>query len=96
MNKIKYAILALAAIVLGSCAREEFTPNEEMNLTRCLQPMNLNARVSSSLGDVVTFSWDVTKDAESYTLTVTESNGSVYLTEEVAPANVPQIGRAHV
>ena len=89
MNKIKYAILALAAIVLGSCAREEFSPNEEMNLTRCLQPMNLNARVSSSLGDVVTFSWDVTKDAESYTLTVTESNGKVYLTEEVAPANVP-------
>ena len=89
MNKIKYAILALAALVLGSCAREELVLNEELDLARCLQPMNLNARVSSSLGDVVTFSWDVTKDAESYTLTVTESNGPVYLTEEVAPANVP-------
>ena len=89
MNKIKYAILALAAIVLGSCAREEFVPQEELDLARCLQPMNLNARVSSSLGDVVTFSWDVTKDAESYTLNVTLADGTAFLTEEVSPSAVP-------
>ena len=89
MNKIKYAILALAAVVLGACAREEFNPNEELNLTRCLQPMNLNARVSAALGDVVTFSWDVTKDAQVYLLSVQNADGSTYLTEEVAPGAVP-------
>ena len=89
MNKIKYAILALAAIVLGSCAHEEFVPKEEMDLARCLKPMNLNARVSSTLGDVVTFSWDVTKDAESYTLTVTLADGTAFLTEELVPSAVP-------
>ena len=92
MNKIKYAILALTALVLlGSCTREEFVPYDELTLARCLQPMNLNARVSSSLGDVVTFSWDVTKDAESYTLNVTLADGTSYLTEDVAPADVPYV-----
>ena len=89
MNKIKYAIFALAALVLGACAREEFNPNEDLNLARCLQPMNLNARVSAALGDVVTFSWDVTKDAEVYILTVQNSDGSTFLSEEVAPGSVP-------
>lgn len=89
MNRIKYALVALAALVLGACAREEFNPNEEMNLSRCLQPMNLNARVSASLGDVVTFSWDVTKDAEVYVLNVLKADGSNFLTEEVAPSAVP-------
>ena len=88
-NIIKYAIVALAAIVLGACAREKFEPIEDLNLSRCLQPMNLNARVSASLGDVVTFSWDVTKDAEVYVLTVLNADGSTFLTEEVAPGSVP-------
>ena len=90
MNKIKYAILALAAVILASCAaKEQFNPNEELNLSRCLQPMNLNARVSASLGDVVTFSWNVTKDAEVYVLTVLNADGSTFLSEEVAPSSVP-------
>ena len=91
MNKIKYAIFALAALVLGACAREEFNPNEDLNLSRCLQPMNLNARVSAALGDVVTFSWDVTKDAEVYILTVLGSDGSTFLSEEVVPGSVPYL-----
>ena len=89
MNKIKYAILALATLVLASCVREQFSPNEDLNLSRCLQPMNLNARVSAALGDVVTFSWDVTKDAEVYVLTVLNNDGSTFLSEELAPSAVP-------
>lgn len=90
MNKIKYAILALAAVILASCAaKEQFNPNEELNLSRCLQPMNLNARVSAALGDVVTFSWNVTKDAEVYVLTVLNADGSTFLREDVAPSSVP-------
>ena len=89
MNKIKYAILALTAIVAASCQREQFNPNEQLNLSRCLQPMNLNARVSAAMGDVVTFSWDVTKDAEVYVLTVLNADGSTYLTDELGPSAVP-------
>ncbi len=92
MNKIKYAILALATVLLAACIqKEEFSPNEELNLARCLQPMNLNARVSASLGDVVTFSWNVTKDAEVYALSVYTDKDlqHLFLSEELDPSAVP-------
>lgn len=91
ISKIKYAILALAAAALTACIGEEYKPVDEMDLVRCLQPMNLNARVSASLGDVVTFSWDVTKDAENYTLTIytDEALTKKFLSESVSPSSVP-------
>ncbi len=92
MKRIKYLILAIFAAALTSCfEKEEPIVVDELDLVRCLQPMNLNARVSAALGDVVTFSWDVTKDAESYVLTVytDEALKNKYLSESVAPANVP-------
>ena len=92
MKKIKYAIVALIAVLaFGACANEPFNPNEDLNLARCLQPMNLNARVSAALGDVVTFSWNVTKDAEVYTLSVytDQAMQNLYFSEEVAPSSVP-------
>ena len=70
MNKIRYAILALAALLAVSCVTKEFDEITELNLNRCLAPQGLNARVSASLGDVVTFTWDVGKDAEAYILRV--------------------------
>ena len=53
--------------------------------------MGLNARVSAALGDVVTFSWDVAKDAEAYNFVVyTDAAGTqVYLSETVLPSQVP-------
>ena len=91
INKIKYAILALAATALTGCFSEELQTVDELDLVRCLQPMNLNARVSAALGDVVTFSWDVTKDAQDYTLTVytDEALTQKFLSESVAPSSVP-------
>ena len=91
MNKIKYAILALAALVTVSCVTKEFDEITELNLSRCLAPMGLNARVSASLGDVVTFTWDVGKDAEAYVLRVyTDAAGTQeYLHETVLPNQVP-------
>lgn len=88
---IKYAAAAFLALATLSCAREEFQPNENLNLSRCLQPMNLNARVSAALGDVVTFSWDVTKDAEVYVFTVLNADGTEFLKEEIAPSSVPYV-----
>ena len=92
MNKIKYAILALATLVAAaSCSTKEFDEITELNLSRCLAPMGLNARVSAALGDVVTFSWDVSKDAEKYNFVVyTDAAGTqVYLSETVLPSQVP-------
>ena len=68
-----YRILAAAAVILPLClsvtsCHEEYAETTEMDLSRCLQPMNLKARVNSAYGNRVTFSWDVTKDADSYNL----------------------------
>ena len=91
MKKIRYAILALAALAAAACSTKEFDEISELNLSRCLAPMNLEARVSASLGDVVMFSWDVSKDAEAYTLFIStdEAMTQVILTEPVLPSQVP-------
>ena len=91
-NIIKYAVcVLLAAGSLASCTERELEIIDEMDLLRCLEPMNLNAKVNSSLGDVVTFSWDVTKDAEYFMLSVyTDSELSkLDFSERVEPSNVP-------
>ena len=51
--------------------------------------MNLSAKISQ--GQNVTFSWDVSKDAESYLLEVytDEQMSNLDFREEVAPSNVP-------
>jgi len=93
IKTLKYALAAvLVALGLSACT----TPFEEitsLDLNRCLEPMNLNAKVNSSLGDVVTFSWDVSKDADSYIFTVytDESMSQQYLTESVSPSSVPYV-----
>ena len=93
-NIFKYAVcVLLAASSFTSCIERELELIDEMDLVRCLEPMNLEAKVNSSLGDVVTFSWDVTKDAEYYELTVyTDSNLSQKdFSERVEPSNVPLV-----
>ncbi|MCR5710290.1 MAG: DUF5123 domain-containing protein [Bacteroidales bacterium] len=93
MKSLKY-LLAAMVLALGLSACD--TPFDEvtsLNLNRCLEPMNLAAKVSASQGDVVTFSWDVSKDADSYLFTVFTDPGmtQTYLTESVSPSNVPYI-----
>ena len=91
MKKIRYAILALAALVAAACSTKEFDEITDLNLNRCLSPMDLNARVSASLGDVVTFSWAVAKDADAYILTVYTDAALTqqYLQETILPSQVP-------
>ena len=92
MRKITYVLLSLLTLAaLVSCKQDTFEEITEMNLTRCLQPMGLNARVNSTLGDYVTFSWDVAKDADSYQLKVYTDAAMTaeYLSETVAPSSVP-------
>mgnify|MGYP003470323253 len=58
------ALLA-AALTFGMAAScsDQFEEVTDISLTRCLQPLNLSAKVSQ--GQNVTFGWDVSKDAES-------------------------------
>lgn len=83
--------LGLALACASGCQDEMAEEITGLDLYRCLQPMNLDAKVSSSLGDVVTFSWDVAKDAEHYTLVVytDEAMSSEYMHEELEPSQVP-------
>ena len=93
-NIFKYAVcVLLASASFSSCMEREIEIIDEMNLVRCLEPMNLDAKVNSTLGDVVTFSWDVAKDAEYYELSVyTDQNLTKKdFTETVDPAAVPLV-----
>ena len=91
MNKIKYALIALATLAVAACSTKEFDEKTDLNLSRCLTPLDLNARVSAALGDVVTFSWAVSKDAEAYNLQVFTDAALTqsYLAETVLPSQVP-------
>ena len=70
-NIFKAAAAALVALVtFAGCSREEFDEITDLNLARCLEPQNLSVKVNVASGDVVTFSWDVNKDAENFNLVV--------------------------
>ena len=90
-NIFRIAIVSLLALAASSCVSDKFEEITEMSLSRCLEPTNLAAKVNSSLGDVVTFSWDVTKGVDSYNFVVYTDAAltQVYLSESVAPASVP-------
>jgi len=91
-NIIKSALLGLLTLGFAAgCAQEAFEEVTELNLKRCLEPLNLRAKVNSSVGDVVTFSWDVNKDAEGYTLEVYEDAAMTKLnfSEDILPDQVP-------
>ena len=95
-NIIKTAFLVLAgAMALASCQNKEFDEVTSLSLKRCLEPLNLNARVNAVKGDEVTFSWDVNKDADHFNLVVytDEAMTQEYLNETVEAARIPYVKR---
>ncbi|MGN0189241.1 MAG: DUF5123 domain-containing protein [Candidatus Cryptobacteroides sp.] len=91
--KLYNKILAFTAAVLaiGSAASCS-NPLEEIDnviLSRCLQPMNLSAKISQ--GQNVTFGWDVAKDAETYTLEIynDEAMSQLELSESLELDQIP-------
>ena len=65
IKKLTYALATVTVLLgLGSC-ETPFNEIKVLDLNRCLEPMNLAAKVDPYAGDIVTFSWDVSKDAES-------------------------------
>lgn len=61
------AVLCTGFVITG-CSVDEPEEITSMNLKRCLEPMGLSAKIVN--GDQVTFNWEVSKDAESYNLSL--------------------------
>ncbi|MBR3989662.1 MAG: hypothetical protein IKI85_03845, partial [Bacteroidales bacterium] len=90
-NILKFVAAAFLAVTAASCAKAPFDEVTELNLSRCLTPMNLEARVNANLGDVVTFSWDVAKDADVYLLNIytDKAFSNLYTSQTLSPSEVP-------
>lgn len=87
-------ILSLAAAVASlalpaGCQKDSFVEKTEITLARCLQPTGLKASVSSVTGNVATFSWNVTTDAESYKLSILDKNQAEFQTIDLTPDQIP-------
>ncbi len=83
------AVLALGCVT--SCVDDEIIDVTEISLARCFTPMNLDAKVNSTLGDVVAFKWDVTSDAQLYKLVIGEDenfSGEI-IEKDINPSEVP-------
>ena len=91
-NILKVSLAALLGLtVFSGCVNKEWNEITELNLARCLVPGNLTARVDASLGDVVTFGWDVNKDAGGYELVVYTDEAMTQMENSWAlePGDVP-------
>jgi len=87
-------IISLAAAVIAlalpaGCQKDSFKEQTDINLARCLQPTGLKASVSAVTGNVVTFSWNVTTDAQSYKLTILDKSQAELQTITLKPDQVP-------
>ncbi len=92
INIFKAAAIALASLALVTgCVEDEFEEITQLNLSRCLEPQNLSAKVDVATGDNVTFSWDVNKDADNYNLVVysDEAMTQEALNVTIASSEVP-------
>ncbi len=85
----KYIAFALVAAASLTGCENTFEEVTAVDLNRCLQPMNLSARVVN--GDQVTFNWDVTKDVATYLLEVytDEAMSALFMSKELSAGDVP-------
>lgn len=88
INKFIAVLAILSLGVFSGCHKvsEEIT---EMNLYRCLEPLNLTARVTA--GDQVTFGWELTQGSDKYALEVysDEALSSLVASYELSSEEVP-------
>ena len=95
-NILKISLAALLGLsALSGCVNKEWNEITELNLARCLVPGNLAARVDATMGDVVTFGWDVNKDAGGYELAVytDEAMTDLEYSWPLEPGDVPYTTR---
>ena len=86
--KLLAAVATVLSLGLATGCYDTFEEVIDITLGRCLQPLNLSAKVTN--GQTVTFNWDVTKDAEEFVLEVYEDEDmkTLAFTETVTPAQV--------
>ncbi|MBQ9193588.1 MAG: DUF4957 domain-containing protein [Bacteroidales bacterium] len=95
-NILKVSLATLLGLtVLSACVNKEWDEITEIQLSRCLTPGNLTARVDATLGDVITFGWDVNKDAGGYELIVYTDEAMTQMENSwtLEPAEVPYTTR---
>lgn len=82
--------IAVMSVLAWGCS-DMFEEIDSIALNRCLEPTELNARVSATKGNVVTFSWNVGKDAESYNLVICTDKelSEIYAEKSITPDQVP-------
>ncbi|MBQ7708392.1 MAG: DUF4957 domain-containing protein [Bacteroidales bacterium] len=87
-NTFKYLLLVFSAVMAFAGCTQEFREVTELDLTRCRMPRDLSATVIN--GDQVTFEWTVSKEAEEFTLALSETE-TFDVTEEyvLAATDVP-------
>lgn len=88
-NRILAAVTAILSLGFATSCSKDFQEISDLVLGRCLQPLNLSAKVSN--GQTVTFNWDVTKDADEFILEVYEDKEMTTLafSETIKPSEVP-------
>lgn len=97
MKAFKRLFIVLAAALplfaLSACVEDIRDEISEMELGRCLQPTELNAKVSSVTGVTTTFSWNVSKDADHYNLIVytDKEMTAEYINETIEASQVPYV-----
>lgn len=84
-------MIALAGLLAASCVGNDvFEEITSVPLKKCLEPMNLKARVDENTGVDVRFSWDKTSDAEGYVFDLTKvEDGTRVHYDTLAPAEIP-------
>jgi len=90
INIITALAIAAAAAVAAGCSNT-FEEIDSLVLNRCLEPTGLSAKVVASKGNDIVFSWNVGKDAESYTLKVYTDKAmtDLYVEKVLSPDQVP-------
>lgn len=82
------AVIAILSLGLFSGCHTVEDEITEMNLSRCLEPMNLTAKVTN--GDQVTFGWDLTSGADKYGLEIYSDDKSTLVNSvELNAGDIP-------
>ena len=84
------AVAAMFALISFTGCQNDIDEIKNLDLGRCLQPMNLAAKITN--GQTVTFNWEVTKDADLFCLEVYDTkdmSGKAVHSMTYRPEEVP-------
>jgi len=88
---LSLSLIASFAVLFQGCTKDSFKEMTEIPLTRCLQPTELEATVSSVTGNTVQIKWNTSKSVEKYIVVIASDKtfGTEVRRDTVATENVP-------